>query len=150
MRLWPYLLLTLAGVGWGLGFPFGKLALRELSPPHMIVLRLGIAAAAAAPYVLLVPKARRLFLSDPWCWAAGLLYGLGFLLQFAGLSGLTVSLAALLVGLLPALVAAASVLWGETVTWRSWLGVAAATIGAGVIALGAGGAGGSLAGVAWT
>jgi hypothetical protein len=146
MRLWPYLLLTVAGVAWGFGFPLGKLALTALSAPHLIVLRLGIAGLVSAPYVAASREARRM-LRDPWAWVTGLFYGLGFLVQFAGLSMLTVSLAALLIGLMPALIAAASVLWGERVTPRGWAGVLAATLGAGLIALGAGAAGGSLLGV---
>lgn len=146
-RLGPFLLLTVAGVGWGLGFPSGKLALRELAWPQMITLRLAIAGVAALPYLLVSRQARRVLLTDRWAWFAGALYATGFLVQFAGLSRLTVSLAALLVGLMPALIAAASPLWGERVSARGWLGVGAASSGAALIGLGAGAAGGSTLGV---
>jgi drug/metabolite transporter (DMT)-like permease len=149
-RSWPYLLLIVAGVGWGLGFPTGKVALRELSWPHMIVLRLGVAALAALPYALGSREGRRALFGDPWAWFAGVFYGLGFLIQFSALAQLTVSLAALLVGLMPALIAAVSILWGERVTRRGWLGVGAASGGAAVIGLGAGAAGGSPVGVLLT
>jgi len=147
MRLWPFVLLTLAGASWGFGFPMGKIALAELSPPHMVMLRLGVAGVAALPYLIVSPAARRMLRRDPYVWLAAFSYGPAFLVQFEGLRHLTVSLAALLVGLMPALIAVASPLFGERVGRRGWMGVIAATAGAGVIALGAGAAGGSLLGV---
>ncbi|CAN5169287.1 DMT family transporter [soil metagenome] len=147
MRLWPYLLLTVAGVAWGFGFPLGKFALRELSPAHLIELRLGLAGVVALPYALARPEGRRL-LRDWRSWITGGFYGLGFLIQFEGLARISVSLAALLIGLMPALIAVASVFWGERVSPRAWSGVACATLGGVLIALTAGSGGGSLLGVA--
>lgn len=132
MRLLPFLALTLSGLCWGMGFPLGKLALREAAPAHMILLRFAIASLVALPFALR-PEARRLFRSPP-VLIAGILYGVAFLIQFEGLAYVTVSLAALLVGLMPALVAVAARLLGEKVTPASWVGVAAATLGAALIA----------------
>ena len=146
MRLWPYLLLAIAGIAWGFGFPLGKFALRELSPPHLIELRLGLAGLVALPFALARPDGRRL-LRDWRSWRTGAFYGLGFLIQFEGLARTPVSLAALLIGLMPALIAAASVFWGEKVGPRAWAGVACATLGGTLIALKAGTGGGSLLGV---
>lgn len=147
MRLWPYLLLTIAGVGWGLGFPAGKFALGALSSPHMVILRLGISGLIAAPYVAFAPQARRLLLSDWRSWRTGAFWAPGYLVQFEGLAHVTVSLAALLVGLMPALVAVASTLWGERVSKATLAGVAAATVGGVIIGIRAGSAGGSAFGV---
>lgn len=131
--------LTLAGICWGLGFPLGKLALREISASHLVLLRFAVASLAALPFAL-TAEARALFRS-PVMWLAGVAYGLGFIIQFEGLAHVTVTLAALLVGLLPALVAVAARLLGERVSRTSWIGVAGATIGAALIAGKPGGSG---------
>ena len=39
MNRLAFLALTLAGLAWGLGFHLGKLALREIDPAHMVLLR---------------------------------------------------------------------------------------------------------------
>ena len=141
-----YLALCLAGVCWGLGFPLGKLALRELEAPHMVMLRFGVAALAAAPFALASAEARALFRS-PWVIGAGVLYGVAFLVQFEGLRHVSVTLAALLVGAMPALIAVCAWAMGEKISRASWIGVAATTAGAALIAGKPGGAG-SLLGVA--
>lgn len=125
--------LTLSGVCWGLGFPLGKLVLREADAAHVVLLRFAVAALAAAPFALASAPARALFRS-PVVWIAGVLYGVAFLVQFEGLAHVSVALAALIVGVMPALVAVCAWALGERVTRLSWAGVAAATLGAGVIA----------------
>lgn len=140
MRRLAFLALTLAGLFWGLGFPLGKLALREVTPAHMVLLRFAVASLASIPFAFASAEARALFRCPAVLWA-GILYGVGFLIQFEGLAGVTVTLAALLVGAMPALVAIAARVTGETVTRTSWIGVAAATTGAALIAGRPGGAG---------
>ena len=140
MRRLAFLSLALAGLFWSLGFPLGKLALREIVPAHMVLLRFLVASLASLPFGLGTAEARALFRSPLVLWA-GVLYGVAFLIQFEGLAGVTVTLAALLVGAMPALVAVAAHLMGEKVTRTSWLGVAAATVGAALIAGKPGGAG---------
>jgi drug/metabolite transporter (DMT)-like permease len=125
--------LSLAGVCWGLGFPLGKLVMREADAAHVVLLRFAAAAVAAAPFALASPAARALFRS-PMVWLSGVLYGVAFLVQFEGLSHVSVALAALIVGVMPALVAVCAWALRERVTRLSWAGVAAATIGAAVIA----------------
>ncbi|NIJ07871.1 drug/metabolite transporter (DMT)-like permease [Sphingomonas vulcanisoli] len=131
--------LTLAGVCWGLGFPLGKLALREISASHLVLLRFAVAGIVALPFAL-TAEARALFRS-PAMWLSGASYGLGFIVQFEGLAHVTVTLAALLIGLLPALVAIAARVMGERISRTSWIGVAGATIGAALIAGKPGGSG---------
>jgi drug/metabolite transporter (DMT)-like permease len=140
MRRLALFSLTIAGLFWGLGFPLGKLALREVGPAHMVLLRFLVASLASIPFAFSSSEARALFRSPPVLWA-GVFYGIAFLIQFEGLAGVTVTLAALLVGAMPALVAVAAYLTGETVTRTSWIGVAGATIGAALIAGKPGGAG---------
>jgi drug/metabolite transporter (DMT)-like permease len=137
MKLWPYIALTLAGCCWGLGLPFGKLALRETDPSHMIVLRFALAGIAVLPWALLRASCRRL-LRNPAVILAGVCYAAGFLIQFEGLARCSVAVAALLVGLMPALIAACAAWTGEKVELSAWLGVLAATLGAALIAGGPG------------
>jgi drug/metabolite transporter (DMT)-like permease len=125
--------LILAGVCWGVGFPLGKLALREIDAGHMVLLRFAVAAVCALPFALRSRATRGLFHSRP-VLLAGVLYGVGFLVQFEGLARTSVTLAALLVGAMPALIAVAARLFGERVSRTSWTGVAAATLGAALIA----------------
>jgi drug/metabolite transporter (DMT)-like permease len=128
-----FLTLILAGLLWGLGFPLGKVALRETDAAHLVLLRFAFASLAAAPFLVRSAEARRLF-RNPAVLASGALYGLAFLVQFEGLSRIDVSLAALLVGAMPALIAVAARLLGDPVSRLSWIGVAAATLGAALIA----------------
>ena len=144
-RLAPYLALFGAGLCWGLGLPLGKLALRETDAAHMILLRFLVAALACAPFVLVRRETRRLLLR-PAVVLSGGCYALGFLAQFEGLARSDVSVAALLVGLMPALIAASAAVSGERVGPAAWAGVVAATFGAVLIA-GRPGAGTSVLGV---
>ncbi|MBO9710727.1 MAG: DMT family transporter [Caulobacter sp.] len=128
-----FLSLILAGVCWGLGFPLGKLVLRETDAAHMVLLRFVVAAVVAAPFALRDAATRALFRS-PVVLLAGALYGVAFMVQFEGLAHVSVTLAALLVGAMPALIAISAKLLGEKVSRASWGGVAAATLGAALIA----------------
>jgi drug/metabolite transporter (DMT)-like permease len=144
-RRWPYIALFGAGLCWGFGLPFGKIALRETDAAHMILLRFLVAAAACAPFVLARREGRRLLLK-PSLIASGVFYALGFLAQFEGLARADVSVAALLVGAAPALIAVSAVIVGERVGPAAWAGIAAACLGAVLIA-GKPGPGTTLSGV---
>ena len=133
MKRFAFLALALAGVCWGLGFPLGKLALRETDAAHVVLLRFAVAALVASPFALARPEARALFRS-PRVLLAGVLYGVAFVVQFEGLAHVSVTLAARLVGAMPALVAVWSRLAGERIGKAAWAGVAAATVGAVLIA----------------
>lgn len=143
VKRFAILALIVAGCGWGVGLPLGKLALRELDAAHMVLLRFCVAALAAAPFALARPEARALFRS-PSVLLAGVFYGVGFVLQFEGLARISVTLAALLVGVMPAFIAVCARLLGEQVTRLSWAGIAAATLGAVLIGGRPGGAGSPL------
>ena len=133
MKRLAFIALFAAGAFWGLGFPLGKLALREIDAAHMVLLRFAVAALAAAPFAFRDAQTRALFRSPP-VLAAGALYGVAFMVQFEGLAHVSVTLAALLVGAMPALIAVSARILGERVSRASWAGVAAATVGAALIA----------------
>ncbi len=133
MNRLAFLLLLAAGVFWGAGFPLGKVALRETDAAHMVLWRFLFASVIALPFALRRPEARALFRS-PLVVACGVVYALAFEVQNEGLARSSVSLAALLVGAMPALIAIAARALGEPVSRLSWAGVAAATTGAALIA----------------
>ncbi|AOH83435.1 transporter [Sphingomonas panacis] len=129
----PFLFLALAGIFWGLGFPLGKIALHEMAAAHMVLLRFAVAAIVSLPFALASREARALFRSAPVV-VAGICYGVAFVVQFEGLEHVTVTLAALLVGAMPALIAITAFVLRERVSRASWIGVIAATAGAALIA----------------
>lgn len=133
MKRLAFLALAAAGVFWGMGFPLGKLALRETDAAQVVLLRFAVAALVALPFALRDRETRALFRS-PVVLLAGGLYGVAFLVQFEGLARVSVTLAALLVGVMPALIALSARFLGEKVSRASWMGVAAATLGAVLIA----------------
>ena len=57
----PFASLTLAGLCWELGFPLGKLILREMEPSHAVFLRFLVAGIASLPFALRSAEARSLF-----------------------------------------------------------------------------------------
>jgi drug/metabolite transporter (DMT)-like permease len=125
--------LAVAGLCWGIGFPMGKVAMAEIPAMQMVLLRFLVGAAAALPFILRGRETRAIFLSPPVI-LSGALYGLGFVLQFEGLARASVALAALMVGLMPAMVAVWARLTGEPISRMSWAGVIGATAGAALIA----------------
>jgi drug/metabolite transporter (DMT)-like permease len=131
-RLWPYLVLFGSGLCWGMGLPFGKLALAETDSAHMILLRFLVAGVAVAPWALRTREARAR-LRRPMVLICGAFYAFGFLAQFEGLARTSVTLAALLVGVMPVLIAVSAAVLGEKVGAPAWAGVAAATLGAALV-----------------
>ena len=88
MKRLAFIALFAAGAFWGLGFPLGKLALREIDAAHMVLLRFAVAALAAAPFAFRDAQTRALFRSPP-VLGAGALYGvtaLAMSLAFLALS----------------------------------------------------------------
>jgi hypothetical protein len=63
----------------------------------MVLLRFAVSTVVALPFALASVEARALFRS-PAVLLAGAFYGHAFIVQFEGLAGVTVTLAALLVG----------------------------------------------------
>ena len=130
---------ALAGCLWGTGFYWGRLALDEMSVEHMVLYRFLFASLGMLPLILanrgrfhLTASETRILLI---CAALGV--PIQFLLQFHGLDLTTVSHAALMVGAMPVLLAAAAALFaGERLDWIGWLALTASTIGAALIVLG--------------
>jgi drug/metabolite transporter (DMT)-like permease len=122
--------LASAGVLWGVSFLFGKWALEEMGPAHVTLLRFSLASAALLPYALLKgvwPRRRDL----PLFLLAGFLtVPATFLVQFWGLSLTGATVAALIVGCGPPIVAFVACLFlGETLGKTGWWAVVASTLG---------------------
>jgi drug/metabolite transporter (DMT)-like permease len=141
----PVACLAGAGILWGCSFLFGKWALASAGPVDVTLWRFVIASVAlvslAGPRAW--PRRRDLGLFA----VAGVLYvPATFLPQFAGLQRTSASIAALIIGTLPPLVAlTARLLLGERLGIAGWAAVAASTVGVALI-VGHGGQGNSWTG----
>jgi drug/metabolite transporter (DMT)-like permease len=135
--------LALAGTIWGSSFVLGKIALRELSVPHLLLYRFLFASLAFIP-LLIHSRPRSRFTQREWgtvIVAAVIGVPVQFLLQFEGLARTTASHAALMIGTLPVLVAlAAFVFLRERLRAVAWMALVASTGGVALIVLRAGGA----------
>lgn len=137
IRILGYGACALAGCLWGTGFYFGRLALNEMSVEYMVLYRFLFACMGMLP-VVMAHRVRftgneiRLLLIS-----AALGVPIQFLMQFHGLNRTTVSHAALMVGSMPVLLAAAAALFaGERLDWAGWLALVGSTIGVCLIVLG--------------
>ena len=143
-RMLGFAACALASSLWGCGFFFGKIALREMNVGAMVFFRFAFASLILLP-VLLTHKPT--FDRKEWgtlLLASFLGIPVQFLLQFYGLSITTVSHASLMVGTMPVILAVGAALFAhERMDRIGWIAIAASTLGAALIALGArhGGAG---------
>src|SRR5512142_2658158 len=137
--------LAAAGLLWGTTVPLSKVALAWLSPGWLTVARFGLAGA------VLLAAARRSALRGaftPAVLAAGALgYGGSVMVQHAGIARTSVTHAALLIGAVPVLVAAIAAAWYRTVAPPvAWFGFVVSLGGVGLVTVGGGGGGATLAG----
>ncbi len=124
------LALVAAGTLWGTSFLFGKLALRELGPAHLTLLRFAIASLVLLPVAFVqrvYPRRRDL----PVFALAGVLnVPATFLVQFVGLRLTSASVAALIVGAVPPMIAVAARLFlGERLSRLGWAAVGVSSAG---------------------
>jgi len=128
---------ALASTLWGTGFYWGRLALDEMSVEHMVLYRFLFASLGIFPVVLVHHPRMK---SRDWrllLLAAAFGVPIQFLLQFQGLTFTTVSHAALMVGAMPVLLAAAAAMFaGERLNLLGWVALCASTVGAAMVVLG--------------
>jgi drug/metabolite transporter (DMT)-like permease len=128
--------LTAAGMIWGASFVIGKVALLELSVPHLMLYRFVFASIAFVPLLLhskpgLQPRDWRVV-----AVAAVVGVPVQFLLQFEGLARTTASHAALMIGTAPVLVAVAAFLvLRERLRPIAWIALIASTCGVALIVM---------------
>lgn len=137
MRWLGYGACALAGCLWGTGFYFGRLALNEMSVEYMVLYRFLFACVGLLP-VALVQRVRLTWAETRLLLIAALLgVPVQFLLQFHGLELTTVSHAALMVGTVPVLLAAAAAMFaGERLDAVGWAALFGATAGVALITVG--------------
>ena len=123
---------------WGCGFFFGKIALADMGVGAMVLYRFLFATLVLLPLLLLH---RPSFNRKEWgilLFCAFLGIPVQFLIQFSGLALTTVSHASLMVGTMPVLLAVGATIFAhERMDTTGWIALAASTIGAAFIALGA-------------
>jgi drug/metabolite transporter (DMT)-like permease len=128
---------AVAGSLWGTGFYFGRLALNEMPVESMVLYRFLFACVGMLPVALL--HRVRLTAGEWKLLLISAFFGVPvqFLIQFHGLARTTVSHAALMVGSMPVLLAAAAAIFaGERLDWIGWLALVGSTVGAALIVLG--------------
>ncbi len=127
---------ALASSFWGCGFFFGKIALNEMPVGAMVFYRFLFACLALLP-VLFTHRVH--FNRREWTTlavSAFLGVPIQFLLQFEGLHRTTVSHAALMVGLMPVILAVGAAIWAhERMDKLGWTALFASSLGACLIAL---------------
>ena len=150
--------LAAAGLLWGTTVPLSKLALAWLPPGWLTVVRFGLAAAVLLAAARLRGTGgagvrgsggtalRAAF--TPAVLAAGALgYGGSVMVQNAGIARTSVSHAALLIGAVPVMVAVIAAVWYRTVAAPvAWFGFVVSLAGVGLVTVGGGGGGATLAG----
>ena len=128
---------TLASSLWGCGFFFGKIVLAEMGVGSMVFYRFAFACLALIPVLF---THRPHFNAAEWrllAYSAFLGVPVQFLLQFEGLRMTTVSHAALMVGLMPVILAVGAALWAhERMDRIGWIALCGSSLGACLIALG--------------
>jgi O-acetylserine/cysteine efflux transporter len=136
--------LTAAGLLWGTTVPLSKLALEWLAPGWLTVLRFGLAAAVLLP----VARRRGVRILEPRVLLGGAAgYGGSVIVQNAGIARTSVTHAALLIGVVPVLVAVIAAVWNRSVARPlAWLGFAVSLGGVGLVTAGGGGGGATVLG----
>lgn len=128
--------LALAGVIWGGSFVVGKIALKELNVPHLMLYRFMLASLGFLPFLL---ASRPKLTARDWravAVAAVIGVPVQFLMQFGGLARTTASHAALMIGTAPVLVAiAAYLVFHERLKVQAWFALVASTAGVALIVL---------------
>jgi drug/metabolite transporter (DMT)-like permease len=128
--------LALAGTIWGASFVLGKIALTELSVPHLLLYRFAFASLA---FLVLLFRMKIRLNRNEWGIvgvAAVLGVPIQFLMQFEGLARTTASHAALMIGTAPAMVAIAGYFaFRERLRPAAWFALVASTAGVALIVM---------------
>jgi len=129
----------MAGALWGTGFYFGKIALAEMSPSHMVLWRFLFACLVLAPFAW---THRERLTARHWrtlLLASFLGIPVQFLMQFYGLSLTTVSHASLMVGTMPVILGVGATMFTkERLDRVGWLALFGSTAGVALIVFGSG------------
>jgi drug/metabolite transporter (DMT)-like permease len=116
--------LILATVFWGISFPVVKAMVGVADPLYIVILRFGLGSALVLAYILIKRKPLMKLFGSRILWILGITNGIGFALEFYGLTLTTASIASFLVNVNVVFVAIfGAILLKERITGRAMLGI---------------------------
>lgn len=129
--------LIIATVFWGISFPVVKAMVGVVDPVYLVVLRFALASAIMLAYFIFAKRPLRRLFSSRILWILGVTNGLGFALEFYGLTMTTASVASFLINVNVVFMAIFSaLLLKERITGRTRLGIAVGLLGVFLITTG--------------
>lgn len=129
--------LIIATVFWGISFPVVKAMVGVVDPIYLVVLRFALASAIMLAYFIFVKRPLRRLFSSRILWILGVTNGLGFALEFYGLTMTTASVASFLINVNVVFMAIFSaLLLKERITGRTRVGIAVGLLGVFLITTG--------------
>jgi len=122
--------LLMATVLWGISFPLGKVLVGIVDPLYVVILRFAFSAAIVLAYLLLRRKPIRKLFGSRILWILGITNGIGFALEFYGLTMTEASIASFLINFNVVFMAIFSaVLLKERITRRVLVGILFGVVG---------------------
>jgi len=122
--------LLMATILWGISFPLGKVLVGIVDPLYVVILRFAFSAAIVLAYLLLRRKPIRKLFGSRILWILGITNGIGFALEFYGLTMTEASIASFLINFNVVFMAIFSaVLLKERITRRVLVGILFGVVG---------------------
>jgi len=116
--------LLMATILWGISFPLGKMLVGVIDPVFVVILRFGLASAIVLPYLLLKKKPILKLFRSRILWILGITNGIGFALEFYGLTMTSASIASFLINVNVVFMAIFSAaLLKERITRKTMIGI---------------------------
>lgn len=129
--------LILATVFWGISFPVVKAMVGVADPIYIVILRFALASVLMLGYFLIARRPLRRLFSSRILWIMGVTNGIGFALEFYGLTMTTASVASFLVNVNVVFMAIfGSLLLKERITGKTKIGIAVGLVGVFLITTG--------------
>lgn len=129
--------LLMATILWGVSFPLGKVLVGLVDPLFVVILRFGLASAIVLAYLVLMRKPVRKLFGNRILWILGITNGVGFALEFYGLTMTSASIASFLINVNVVFMALFSaVLLKERITRRTVVGIFLGLVGVFLITTG--------------
>jgi drug/metabolite transporter (DMT)-like permease len=116
--------LLMATVLWGVSFPLGKVLVGIIDPVFVVIIRFGLASAIVLTYLLLKKKPILKLFNNKILWILGITNGIGFALEFYGLTMTSASIASFLINVNVVFMAMfGAILLKERVTRKTLIGI---------------------------
>lgn len=129
--------LLMATVLWGISFPLGKVLVGVVDPVFVVILRFGLGSVIVLSYLVLNRKPIRKLFGSRILWILGITNGIGFALEFYGLTMTSASIASFLINVNVVFMAIFSaILLKERITRRTTIGILLGLVGVFLITTG--------------